>query len=175
MSDGLFPDHRPIRGQSQANRGKAFEQLLGWQLERYRKQGWLVIRQYPAVLLQDGGRSARVIGRAPPDWILHKNGLFLAIDAKSHQGDRWPLAEVADHQARWFDQAEASGGVAGVVLSLEGAVWWLPWEELGPRWRRWKEGDAPRGFASLDADSLPVVGERVQDCDFLAVVGGTHA
>jgi len=170
----LFPDQPPIRGQSHANRGRPFEQLLGLQLERYRRDGWLVIRQYPAVILQDGGRAARVIGKAPPDWVLHKNGLFLALDAKSYQGDRWPLSEVADHQAEWFGRTERSGGQAGVVLSLSGVVWWLPWSELGPRWERWREGNAPRGFASLDADSLPIVGERVKELDFLAVVGGAR-
>lgn len=171
---GLFPQQPAMKAQPHANRGKAFEAQLGLQLERYRAQGWLVIRQYPAVLLENGGKSAKVIGKAPPDWILHKHGQFLAIDAKSHQGERWPLSEVADHLAAWFFATEQSGGIAGIVLNLNGAIWWLPWEELGPRWSRWKEGDCPRGLASLEEDALIEVGNRVAGCDFLAVVGGGH-
>lgn len=166
--NSLFPP-LPSLPCSQANRGKAFEQQLQWQLERYRRAGWLVIRQYPAVLLQEGGKSAKVIGKAPPDWLLCKNGQLYVIDAKSHQGERWPLSEVAPHQARWFDAAMQAGGQAGVVLSLEGAVWWLPWFNLGARWHRWNEGNCPRGLASLAVDALQEVGNRVAGCDFLAV------
>jgi penicillin-binding protein-related factor A (putative recombinase) len=161
----------PPKSPNHANRGRPFEQLLGLQLERYRREGWLVIRQYPAVLLQDGGRTARVIGKAPPDWILYRNGLFLALDAKSYQGDRWPLSEVADHQAAWFDATERSGGVAGVVLVLAGVVWWVGWDELGPRWRRWREGKAGWGEASMGEVQLVEAGELVTGMDFLAVAG----
>jgi penicillin-binding protein-related factor A (putative recombinase) len=167
----LFPTPPPAAGQPHANRGKAFEQQLQLQLERYRRAGWLVIRQYPAVLLQEGGKSARVIGKAPPDWLLCKNGRLFVIDAKSHQGERWPLSEVAPHQARWFDETQAAGGQAGVVLNREGAVWWLPWCELGQWWHRHHRGEAGRGQASLGAAELAEVGDRCPGCDFLAVAG----
>jgi penicillin-binding protein-related factor A (putative recombinase) len=172
MNGQLFPRQPALKGQSQANRGRAFEKLIQLQLSRYQAAGWLVIRNYPAVLLQEGGKSARVIGKAPPDWLLVKNGDCILIDAKSHQGERWPLAEVAPHQAAWFDNAQQAGCIVGIVLQFQG-VWWLSWEELGPRWHRWEEGNCPRGLASLDGVELEAVGSRVEGVDFLSVaVGG---
>ena len=162
----LFPDQPPIRGQSHANRGKAFEAALELQLGRYKREGWLVVRQYPAVLPQGEG-MARIVGKAAPDWMIYKAGLLVMVDAKSFQGERWPLSEVADHQAAWFDQAEVAGGAAGVVLHFEAQVWWMPWDVLGPWWHRWRNGGRP---ATLNRDQLMQVAKPCVGYDFLAVV-----
>lgn len=172
---------------SHANRGLPFEQALAWQLRRYEGDKWLVIRQQPRHQILGGrvaevierrdlptayrlidGLVAKIIGKGPPDWVLLRGPTSLLIDAKSSTADRWPLSEVADHQAAAFDAAAQAHVIAGVVAQIRGVVWWLPWHALGPLWHAWHEGKAKRGQASLGDVELETVGVRCEGFDFLA-------
>jgi len=173
---------------SHANRGLPFEQALAWQLRRYEGDKWLVIRQQPRHQILGGrvaevierrdlptayrlidGLVAKIIGKGPPDWILMRGSTSLLIDAKSSVADRWPLSEVADHQAEAFDRATQAHVIAGVVAQIRGVVWWLPWSTLGPLWHRWAKGGAKRGEASLGDVELETYGVRCNGFDFLAM------
>jgi penicillin-binding protein-related factor A (putative recombinase) len=164
----LFPD-LPAPPAPAAHRGLAFERLVEGQVGGYRAQGWLCLRQYaPSVVVGDGS-MAKVIGRAAPDWLLTRHGVVVVAELKSTETLRWSLADLADHQASWLDNAAGAGASAGVLLQLgDGAVWWLPWYELRPVWVRWRRGEAARGEASLDDAALLRLGERA-DGDWLAV------
>jgi len=176
---------------SHANRGLPFEQALAWQLRRYEGDKWLVIRQQPRHQILKGrvaevierrdlptayrlidGLVAKIISKGPPDWILMRGPTSLLIDAKSSVADRWPLSEVADHQAEAFDRATQACVIAGVVAQIRGVVWWLPWSTLGPLWHRWAKGGAKRGQASLGDVELETYGVRCEGFDFLGVAIG---
>jgi len=176
---------------SHANRGLPFEQALAWQLKRYEGDKWLVIRQQPRHQILKGrvaevierrdlptayrlidGLVAKIIGKGPPDWILMRGPTSLLIDAKSSVADRWPLSEVADHQAEAFDRATQAHVIAGVVAQIRGVVWWLPWSSIGPLWHRWAKGGAKRGEASLGDVELETYGVRCNGFDFLEVAIG---
>jgi hypothetical protein len=176
---------------SHANRGLPFEQALAWQLRRYEGDKWLVIRQQPRHQILKGrvaevierrdlptayrlidGLVAKIISKGPPDWILMRGPTSLLIDAKSSVADRWPLSEVADHQAEAFDRATQARVIAGVVAQIRGVVWWLPWSTLGPLWHRWAKGGAKRGQASLGDVELETYGVRCEGFDFLGVAIG---
>ena len=176
---------------SHANRGLPFEQALEWQLARYRGQGWLILRQQPRhqvigarvleVIERPGrpdehrrviGTVAKIIGKGPPDWLMLKGPTSILFDAKSSVAERWSLSEVADHQAKAFDDAQAAHVTAGIVAQIKGVVRWLPWHALGPLWHAWHEGKAKRGQASLGDVELETVGIRCEGFDFLGVAIG---
>lgn len=164
----LFPAVKPILPESHADRGKAWEAELDKQHRIYADQGWRVCRNYLPTVPVGDGKLARIVGHAGPDYYLYRGAVFLEVDAKSHKGSRWPLSEVADHLAADLDAALDAGAVAGIVLCLDGAGWWLPWGELRGRWRRWAGGGAARGDGSLGAAELAEVGERFEGADWLA-------
>jgi len=160
-------------------------------LKRYEGDKWLVIRQQPRHQILKGrvaevierrdlptayrlidGLVAKIIGKGPPDWILMRGPTSLLIDAKSSVADRWPLSEVADHQAEAFDRATQAHVIAGVVAQIRGVVWWLPWSSIGPLWHRWAKGGAKRGEASLGDVELETYGVRCNGFDFLEVAIG---
>lgn len=162
----------PILPTSQANRGRAWEDQIEAQHALYRLRGWRMQRQYVRVLIQEGGRAAKVIGTAPPDWWFGKDGRWGEVDLKDWRGaGRWHLNQVAPHLAASFDLTLGAGGIAGIVLRYQGAGWWLPWGEVGPRWRAWSGtfGRAAAGSASLGPQELMEVGERFEGADWLPV------
>ena len=164
-----FEKVKPILPESQADRGKAWEAELDKQHDIYRRQGWYIRRAYLPSVPTGDGTTARIVGRAAPDYYAARGGVWIVFDAKSHHGPRWPLSEVADHLAADLDAALQAGAVAGIVLALDGAGWWLPWGELRGRWRRWAAGGAARGEGSLGAGELAEAGERFEGADWLSV------
>ena len=159
----------PILPVPHADRGKAWEAELDAQHRLYRRAGWYVRRAHLPSVPTGDGKTARIIGRAAPDYYAARGATWIVFDAKSHDGPRWPLAEVSDHLARELDEALSSGAITGIVLALDGAGWWLPWAEVGARWHRWRRGEAERGGASLGAVELLQVGERIAGADWLTV------
>lgn len=167
----LLPPSAPQSPASHAHRGLPWERRLDDQHALYRRAGWYVRRQHVATVAQGGG-LAKIIGNAPPDYLLAKHGIWIVADAKSwSSGGRWPLEQIADHLARDLSEATEGGGVAGIILDYGGVGWWLPWCELRGRWERWAQtaGRAGGGAASLGEAELMEVGERFEGTDWLSV------
>lgn len=162
-----------------ANRGKAFEELLGHWHARYARQGAYVQRNPTPykILGRHGLRLIAVPERdAPPDFLVASQGRVILLDAKSHRGARWPLGELAPHQARafmdWTAQGEAF--VAGVVLQLEDECWWIDWRSIEAAWATAAEGKAATGSASLSIPWLRKHAHLAPKGDWLPAALAAH-
>ena len=99
-------------------------------------------------------------------------------DAKETTQARWSFSELKDHQAHGLESVAKGGGYAGVLLSMQGRSWWLPWADLGPLWWAWSKtrdrGErAKPGTASLNLRRCMAIGHGFRGGDFLpAVLGG---
>jgi penicillin-binding protein-related factor A (putative recombinase) len=158
---------------STANLGKPFEEALEAMHALYLSGGRAAVTRIPAPM-QPVGKAVRgvfpaiYVKRGAPDFHAQVAGASLLFDAKSTiDPDRWPLADLPGHQAAAFDRHEAQQGRAFVLLLLGKVVFLLPWSALGPRWRRWEEGKAARGEASLTVADCDRLGYRCSWVDWL--------
>lgn len=159
-----------------ANRGQGFERVLADLHAIYERQGRAsVIRTPPAMrILRAAGGPGQFVcvfdGEGPPDLFVMAGGVAIVADAKDCASDRWALEHLPKHQADRFDAHERQGGTAGVILRMEGAVYWLPWATLGPRWHAHADrvGRAPNGSASLSVKDCDTIGRRAVGCDWLS-------
>ena len=164
---------------SHANRGKALEGRLDAMHQTYAAQNRAFIwRSCPPVkvlsAIRAGGYfSACFAGQGPADYAgVIAGGRAVVIEAKECSAGRWSLANLHPHQAEHLERVHVLGGVAQVVLAYAPtrSTWALPWEGLGPRWRRWKRGEAARGEASLGPVELVEVGVRLEGVDWLVAI-----
>jgi len=169
---------------SHANRGKALERRLELQHARYAEaHRALVFRTPPSVKMvgpvQRGGRFLACFeGEGPPDYAgVIAGGRAVLVEAKTCEGKRWALSLLHDHQARALQRCHELGGVALVVLAYAPTrrAFALPWATLGPRWWRWKRGEAKRGEASLALADLVELGVSLRGVDWLAAVRTTRS
>lgn len=144
---------------SRANMGRAWEaQLIVWH-RAYADAGHaFVVQAPPAVKViskpVNGRFTACWTKDGPPDFAGSAFGRGIVFDAKDCAGSRWPLSDLAPHQARDLNTAQKAGAIAFVALRLEGQGWVVPWSVLGPRWIRWGKNQAARGEASLGVAEL---------------------
>lgn len=121
---------------------------------------------------KNGVFPAIYVSEGPPDYTVMCRGECYVLDAKEHEGDRWPLSKLPDHQAARFTRHMAQGGWAGVLLRTDAGTWVLPWRRgpdggLRPAWERWRAGRAGRGQASLSAADCDAIGIRLRSADWL--------
>jgi penicillin-binding protein-related factor A (putative recombinase) len=160
----LFPQPKPVIPVPKGNRGVAFESLLQFQFGRYKAAGWLIIRNHVPSIYQGKG-LARVIGKAPPDWILMKNGVSFLIDAKDCQDTSYGFSEIPEHQADWFSAAIKAGCRAGLVIRFSsGIVYWADWAAIGPLYADWQRGGK---VAGINQGNLAALTREVRGFDFL--------
>ena len=158
---------------STANLGKPFEEALEAMHALYNAGGRAAVTRIPAPMqpvgkAQRGVFPAIYVKRGAPDFHAQVDGASLLFDAKSTiDPDRWPLADLPGHQAAAFDRHEAQRGRAFVLLLLGRAVYLLPWSALAPRWRRWNDGKAARGEASVTVADCERLGLRCAWVDWL--------
>jgi recombination protein U len=158
------------------NRGDSWQLLLDTLHTRYNGSGRASVIPTPApmkILRAVKGKPGHFVccflPDAPPDYTAQADGFAFCFDAKDHAGDRWPLKDLPEHQARRFDAHQRQGGVAFVLLRLSGTVYLLPWATLAERWHRWhrRVGRAAPGIASLSAEECAEVGVRLKSADWL--------
>lgn len=162
---------------SRANRGRAWEATLTLQHDAYRRDRAAVIfRCHPQVTVESELRGGKFrgffAGDGPPDFTgyLCDTGRAVCFDAKSAAGPRFELKNIKRHQARDLT-AIGPLGLAFIALRMGRAEWVLPWEQLGPLWWRWHDGDAAHGEASLSHDDCGRIGWRMpRPGDWLAAL-----
>jgi len=163
---------------SLANRGKHLEQILDHVHAGYMARGAAyVLRTPPPVKVLSA--PVRGVFRAcfeeagPCDYLAVVDGVPLVFDAKECNATRWPLSHLPTHQAAHFDGVERAGGRAAVLLSFPASTWVVPWTVPGEShclrasWRKWVDGDAGRGEASVSVLDVGTIGVHVRDWDWL--------
>lgn len=177
----------PAYHPEQAHHGQDWEALLEAHHARYRAEGSaVVLRTCPPFRIvravKERGRSL-LVGfheQGPQDYEAVLPWGALALEAKRHQGARWPFADLPEHQALHLDAFEAlrtargarSWGLLLVHLPEVPGAWAVPWARLGPRWWAWYRAHrlvrgtrAADGSASLSAADLDALGVRWAPAD----------
>jgi len=171
---------------SRARRGEAWENLLDAVHDRYigENRAW-VVRTPPRFRVIKRTKGGQFIGvyqkqdGGPPDYTAFSRGLCFGFDAKDCAGDRWPLSNLKDHQAKAFNLLNLHGGMAFILLRFRGDGYLVPWTDwsgtpiehtLAFRWHRWKN-KLPGAAASLSARDLRSHAHKfvAPDFDWLAV------
>lgn len=156
---------RRTGGRRAQRSGAAWQRVLEHWHRAYRRDRRAVVvpTNQPVRLIRELGKGKFEgvwSGKGPVDYVgTLAGGRALAFDAKSTEGERWALSDLAEHQAKQLEATHIAGGAAFVVLLMQGRAWVLPWSELGPVYWRWAEGDAARGEASLTAEDCDEIGQ----------------
>lgn len=146
-------------------RWRGWECRIAAACDKYRKERRAMIGQAHA---KEGRRRGLV------DFVgVLADGRGFFADAKTVDGSRWPLAGLADHQAKQLEASSQFGAVAGILLWCREGAFWLPWSRLGPRYWAWADGATGRGEASLDPTRAEDGWVAIDpDGDFLAAAAG---
>lgn len=156
-------------GRASQAQGASWESVLHDALDHAQRRG--TVRQwwasYPKMVptRKDGVLRYIPVGKGPPDLVvLLSSGLAILADAKQTGAGEWAFSELKQHQAdrlgAWH--CPDQNMIAGVLLSMQGAAWWLPWDTLGPLWTAWASVKrAKAGGASLTPERCAEIGRRV--------------
>lgn len=150
-------------GKAARDRGEAFETDL---LTAYRPDHVYLQRTSPPWRYVRKGRTLAVVvvEEGVPDFHGAIDGRAVVLDAKATGDARWELRNIDADLATHLDTAHARGVVAGILLRWDasGAVYWLPWQALGPLWHGWRRGIARHGEASITPRDAAQLGREVR-------------
>lgn len=162
--------------------GGGFEAWCDAQHGAARALGWLVwVDHYGPAVQFLGGGGARVVGKAPPDYLGQlRGGRTLIVEAKRRTG-RLALGgdgrdAIKAHQAERLAEAEAGGGLALVLVEFVRAAgverFAAPWSVVAA------VATTPRGAVRRSVGPLELAAWRVQhDCylaPFVGAAGGVR-
>lgn len=132
---------------SQANRGRAFEQLIEQANEQYATKNWAHVTKIPNhwVVIRKGRQitSAFPSKKSPIDFIGLSNGRFIAFDAKSTQErTRFPLSNIESHQMDYMQHVTEHGGQAFILLEYAKLqeIYLIPYKDLQKYWEDAENG-----------------------------------
>jgi hypothetical protein len=162
--------------------GGGFEAWCDAQHGAARALGWLVwVDHYGPAVQFLGGSGARVVGKAPPDYLGQlRGGRTLIVEAKRRthrlaiEGD--DREAIRPHQAARLAEAEAGGGLALVLVEFVRAAgaerYAAPWSAVVAA------ATTPRGAVRRSVGPLELAAWRVQhDCylaPFVGAAGGVR-
>lgn len=163
--------NRRISGRAARSAGASFESDVLATTHAIAPAIYIRRTSEPTAVVRQRGTLTRVaVGSGVADFHATVAGRSVVMECKTTGEDRWALSELAHGakrgeptQADGLTEATAAGATAGVLLrfATRGVVW-LPWEALGPLYRRWRDGDAALGEASLTWESACEVGVEVR-------------
>lgn len=147
-----------------ANRGKGWEKSLEQLHALYQSSGRAVaFRNHPECVVRWSpkrpGHPGRIIGAqfretgAPDYTLLTPHGAILS-DAKHSNRPRWAFSRLEPHQANALWAVERIGHLGLLLIETPAGRWALPWSAVGPLWKRWHQGQAQRGQASLTPEQM---------------------
>ena len=138
-----------------ANKGRALEDLVLWQLKLYEAQGisniqkistpWKVIRKGKSIV------SAFPEGKSTLDFRgTVRGGIPVSFDCKeSEEPMGLPLKYIQDHQIDYIRKALLLGEISFLLMWVKplNRYYIVPGEEVIRLWDRWKANKGKRGFS----------------------------
>lgn len=134
---------------SRGLRGSFLEEMINLTNEKYRSQKLALIQKVPTpikpITIDQATRHITLAyfeQKSTVDYIGVVQGIPVCFDAKECATDRFPLANVHEHQIQFMDEFEQQSGISFLLLYFKNrdCYMYLPFSELKKLWERMKEG-----------------------------------
>lgn len=145
---------------SRGLRGSFLEELVNLTNEKYRVQKLALIQKVPTPIKPiniDADTRHITLAyfdqKSTVDYIGVVQGIPVCFDAKECVGERFPLANIHDHQMQFMTEFEQQDGIAFLLIYFAGrdCFMYLPFLELQTFWDRMKTGGRKSfHFSELD-------------------------
>lgn len=145
---------------SRGLRGSFLEEMVNLTNEKYRSQGLALIQKVPTPIKPINiDKQSRHITlayfeqKSTVDYIGVVQGIPVCFDAKECATDRFPLANVHEHQVQFMSEFEAQDGIAFLLIYFKASdqFMYLPYAELKRFWERMLAG-GPKNFNLSELD-----------------------
>ena len=136
---------------SRGLRGSFLEELVNMTNDKYRSQKLALVQKVPTpikpITIDQTTRHITLAyfeQKSTVDYIGVVQGIPICFDAKECATDRFPLANVHEHQIRFKKEFEEQDGIAFLLIYFKAkdTFMYLPYAKLDRFWRRMEEGGA---------------------------------
>ena len=136
---------------SRGLRGSFLEELVNMTNDKYRSQKLALVQKVPTpikpITIDQTTRHITLAyfeQKSTVDYIGVVQGIPVCFDAKECATDRFPLANVHEHQIRFMKEFEEQDGIAFLLIYFKAkdTFMYLPYAKLDEFWRRMEEGGA---------------------------------
>lgn len=136
---------------SRGLRGSFLEELVNMTNDKYRSQKLALVQKVPMpikpITIDQTTRHITLAyfeQKSTVDYIGVVQGIPICFDAKECATDRFPLANVHEHQIRFMKEFEEQYGIAFLLIYFKAkdTFMYLPYAKLDRFWRRMEEGGA---------------------------------
>lgn len=130
-------------------RGNAFEELINFTNERYRRLGIAVIQKIPTPITpvqMDSDKKVITLAyfdkQSTVDYIGAVQGQAICFDAKESKQKSLPIQNIHQHQIEFMHDFNRQKGVAFLLvhMALYSKYWFLPLEVLEKYWNEAVKG-----------------------------------
>lgn len=134
---------------SRGLRGSAFEELINFSLEVYKKNKLALVQKIPTPITpiefdKSNGHItlAYFEKKSTVDYIGVVQGVPVCFDAKECHDDRFPLQNIHEHQINFMSDFESQGGVSFFLLYFthKNEYYYLRYKEALQFWERKESG-----------------------------------
>ena len=124
---------------SRGLRGSFLEELINLTNEKYRSQSLALIQKVPTpikpIRIDQNTRHITLAyfeQKSTVDYIGVIQGIPVCFDAKECVGDRFPLANIHEHQMKFMTEFEQQEGIAFLLIYFAGrdCYVYLPYKKL---------------------------------------------
>ena len=135
---------------SRGLRGSTLEELINRTNDQYREQHLALIQKIPTPITPiNMDKESRHITlayfdqKSTVDYIGAVQGIPVCFDAKECKTDRFPMANVHEHQIRFMTDFEEQQGIAFLLIyySSKDEFYYLPYRHLMRFWERSERGE----------------------------------
>ena len=136
---------------SRGLRGSFLEELVNMTNDKYRSQKLALVQKVPTpikpITIDQTTRHITLAyfeQKSTVDYIGVVQGIPICFDAKECATDRFPLANVHEHQIRFMKEFEEQDGIEFLLIYFKAkdTFMYLPYAKLDRFWRRMEEGGA---------------------------------
>ena len=141
-------------------RGSTLEDMINRTNERYLEQKLALIQKIPTPIkpinIDQGTRHITLAyfeQKSTVDYIGVVQGIPVCFDAKECVEERFPLANIHEHQMQFMAQFEEQDGIAFLLIyfACKDCFMYLPFEKLKAFWTRMENGGRKSfTFSELD-------------------------